>query len=259
MIIDQRLIEYIKKEILNGIHLGEIKNKLVDVGWERKEISEALQLAKKQMPSTSLQIYNLNRYKTIEEQNFENKPKIIIVLIMGIVFVIFCIASITTYFILGEKKSEYAGSSPLTDEKDCGDNFDCFIKSSIDCKLAKVIYVYIADVSGIKKTTTMEYELKGLEANKCIFYMKTKSIDIKYSEQFIQQMKDSGISQDAIIKKEQVENIKADSSEGKEVTCKITSIDLTETLNIWKSNSLQVGTFSDKIWKYAECKGNYFS
>lgn len=143
--------------------------------------------------------------------------------------------------------------------KDCGNDFGCFIEASKSCEPAKVEYIYTAEIFGVEKTTTAYYELKGIEADKCIFYMKTGSIDIKYIDELIQQMKDSGISQEAVSQKEQVENIKADSSEGKDATCKILTSDLTDTLNTWKTNNLQVGTFSAKVWKYSGCIGSYFS
>lgn len=251
MIIDQKLIEYVKKEILRGASSAETRKRLIRAGWREKEVAEAFEFAKKQTHSLNISISNLGGHKIIEE-NAEGKPKIIIALIISIFLVIVCIVGVTTYFVFGEKKSGTGISLSSTesaaglDIKDCTNDFECFIESSKNCGPAKVIYTYTIDISGIKKTTTMEYELKGLEADKCIFYMKTKNLDMKYSEELIQQMKNSGISQESIIKKEQVENIKSDSLEGKEATCKIMPNDLIEMLNIWKSDSSQAGVFSKK-------------
>ena len=159
----------------------------------------------------------------------------------------------------GSSGGSSSGGSSGTGIKDCGNDLGCLIESSKSCESAKVEYTYTAEIFGVEKTTAAYYELKGMEGDKCTFYMKTESIDVGYTDELIQQMMDSGISEDAARQKEQVENIKADSSEGKDATCNILTSDLTDTLNTWKTNNLQVGTFSINIWKYSGCEGSYFS
>ena len=143
--------------------------------------------------------------------------------------------------------------------KDYGTNFETFATSSNTCSLSKVKHVYTTNLFNVTRTTETSYELKGLDGDKCIFYLKTANITVKYDDTLRQETLNSGITPESIQQRENVENIEANKSEGKDGTCKIKPEDLSNVLKIWNSDSLQVGTFPEDVWTYAGCTGSYFS
>jgi len=124
---------------------------------------------------------------------------------------------------------------------DCGTDFDCFIKSSQNCSPAKVTNTVTADLFRVKQTTTSLLEIKGIESDKCIFYIRTEKIDVTFTPETPQEKVDQ---LKEIYKK----------LEGRDGTCKFNTNDLTSMLNRWKE-----GAFSTEDWNVAECQGDYFS
>lgn len=116
------------------------------------------------------------------------------------------------------------GSSGTTTQTtsitNCENDLDCFIKASESCQLAKVNHNYKTELFGAEINKKMYYEIKG-DSDKCLFYLKEEDT-------------------------------------GKEGNCKIAAKDLSATLKVWKTDGMQVGTFSDDVWKNSTCEGSYF-
>ncbi len=79
--VDQRVIDYIKTNLLNGFPLEQIKQALINVGWQQEEIDSAIDSV-----NQSNSIINEN-YKPISEK--KNNKKIILISIT--IVIIFCI------------------------------------------------------------------------------------------------------------------------------------------------------------------------
>jgi hypothetical protein len=124
---------------------------------------------------------------------------------------------------------------------DCGSDLDCFITASQNCQPANITHTITINIFGVEQTTTSYYEIKGLEAGKCIFYLRTEKIDLTFPPETPQDIVDQ---EKEIYKK----------LEGRDGTCKFNTNDLTAMLNRWK-----VGNFSTEDWDVAECQGNLFS
>ena len=84
-------------------------------------------------------------------------------------------------------------------------------------------------------------EIKGVEANKCKFYIKTEKVEVEFPASTPQETVDE---QKALYKQ----------MEGQDGTCKFDQEDLTDMLTRWNA-----GSFSSKDWDVAECSGSYFN
>lgn len=133
-----------------------------------------------------------------------------------------------------------AQETPVITTLDCKQDFDCFIQASQNCKLAKVDYTATTDIFGIKQTTESLLEIKGVESNKCTFYLRTEKIDLAFPAS----MPSEVISQQKEIYKK---------LEGKVGSCKFITSDLTAMLERWKQ-----GNLSTEDFKATECQGTYF-
>ena len=127
-------------------------------------------------------------------------------------------------------------------------NFDCFIDASENCELAKLLNTATVDVTGMITTATTYMELKGIESNKCIYYQRTESVSIEFTDVLVQQMLGSGYTQEQINQQEQTANNNVQQSVGLQQTCKFNQVDLTAMLNRWK-----VGNSSTGDWSVAQC------
>jgi hypothetical protein len=158
---------------------------------------------------------------------------------------------------------EQSVSIPTPEEKllgpiDCGTSIDCLISASKTCSPAKAINTVTFDIFGVKQTRTSFLEIKGKEAGKCIFYLRTEKIDLAFPPSIPQEVINQ---QKAIYKK----------LEGRDGTCKFNPGDLTAMLTRWKEGTFESGTVSCKLtpsgnickteggdFGVAECKGKYF-
>ena len=63
-------------------------------------------------------------------------------------------------------------------DSNCQTNLDCFIEASASCSKHFVTHITTINLFGEEKTTTMHYELEGLESDKCVFYLKTQKTSV---------------------------------------------------------------------------------
>jgi len=123
---------------------------------------------------------------------------------------------------------------------DCNNDLGCLAKESENCNPSKVVNNNATDLFGVRQTTTSFFEIKGMELNKCVFYIRTEKIDLIFppavSQEIVNQQKE-------IYKK----------LEGRDGTCKFITGDLTAMLVRWEN-----GHLSSDDFKTAECNGKYF-
>ena len=182
---------------------------------------------------------------------------------LAITLVIACAVLLLVVFLglqykyIGCCLSEPSGQSSeqITEDEstDCKTDLDCFIKASESCNQAKVTYAETTNVFGIVQTTTLFFEIKGIEEDKCILYIRDEKNDLKLSDETIQQMLAGGATQERIQEQEQRVNEYADLVEGIDGLCKFNTNDLTSMLDKWKA-----GNFSTDDWNVAECSGKMF-
>ncbi len=224
---DQELVNYIKSELLKSVPLNQIRQTLLSQGRSENDINEAI---------------NLTVY---QEQPKKSKWWIIVPVI------IIAVIGVSVFFIFSEKGTIPETKKPeiiIPKEEsiepagpiDCGTNLDCFITASQNCKPSKVTNTITTKIIGVEQTTTSFWEIKGLEENKCLFYIRTEKIDLIFPPEFSQEIVNQ---QKEIYKK----------LEGRDGTCKFNTNDLTSLLNRWK-----VGSFSTEDWAVAICEGTKF-
>jgi hypothetical protein len=123
---------------------------------------------------------------------------------------------------------------------DCKSDLDCFIEESKNCNLSKVINTITTDIFGVKQITTSFFEIKRMESDKCIFYIRTDKIDLTFPPETAQEI----VNQ----QKEIYQKL-----EGRDGNCKFKTSDLTAMLIRWKA-----GDLSSDDFKIAECSGKMF-
>ena len=148
--------------------------------------------------------------------------------------------------------------------------WDCFIYASKNCERSNFTFTKSLDLFGANFTSTMYYELKGLDNAKCIFYLKMEEEHMDYTEETIQQMLESGNTKEEIEQMKEEMNEQIDLIEGKDGQCKIRTDDLTVLLTKWKNGDSEGGVFCQLTsernnceytgdWEvFTDCEGDYF-
>lgn len=261
--IDRRLVDYIKSELSKSTSLEQIRQNLLSKGWSNYDINEAMNLATQQKTLSAPPV----TYK--EPAKKTPKKGIIFILI-----VIVIIGGIFAFFMLREKQVVSETPSQKQTEFanviDCGYDFDCFIGASENCSPANVTDDITLDMFGMLITTTTYLEIKGIEANKCVLYLRTEEQNIDFGDELIQQMLADNITQEEIQQQKQEANEQTKLVEGKDGACRFSNNNyLINLLNKWKEGTLS-GEVSCSLtpeglectstgdWDVAECGGEMF-
>ena len=160
-------------------------------------------------------------------------------IIVLILFVLLLIGGVV-YAIWAYRNDYFPFQKPTT--LDCGQDFDCFIQASQDCRLAKMGSTVTLDILGIgiQQTTTSLLEIRGVEKNKCTFYIRTENIDLEFPPT---------VSPETVNQQREI----YETLEGREGICKFDTSELTSMFVGWKQ-----GNLSTEDFEVAECQGNYF-
>lgn len=147
----------------------------------------------------------------------------------------------------------------ITKVLDCDQDFGCFIQTSAECKPAKMQSTKSLDIFGVTETATSYWEIKGEEAGKCLFYLQTKKIDLKFPPNTPQKQIDE-------------QNKAYDKLEGRDGTCQFENSDLIAMLTRWQKGTFDSGKTSCELspqgndckttggdFAQATCQGSYFS
>lgn len=136
---------------------------------------------------------------------------------------------------------------------DCGADFNCFIQNALSCSHAKVEFSSAADLFGIVTSTSSDLQIKGKSGGRCQFYIKNRKIEVRFSNQTVQQMLQNGLTAAQISASERQATAQAQSGAGLDGTCLFEQSDLDSMLLRWKS-----GSFSSGDYGAAECTGPMF-
>ncbi len=252
--LNQQLIKYVKASLQRDAPLEQIRKNLISSGWSDNEIKWAVDLVQREMHSYP----EIEPKRTFSE--IVSGPTFKFFLIPALIILALLIIIILLYSIFSGNSAETLNLGPETAGLyDCKNNFQCFIDSSKNCEKTKVRQIYKTNIQDIEKTINNYYELRGVESDKCLFYLRVESIDIKYGKELIKSMTDSGISKEGIEQREKVENIQANAKEGSEGTCEIKISDLAPVLETWKLDNSNTGIFPNEVLSYAICSGSYFN
>ncbi|MBI5229668.1 hypothetical protein HY991_06170 [Candidatus Micrarchaeota archaeon] len=137
---------------------------------------------------------------------------------------------------------------------DCKTDLVCLIDLSRDCLPAKAAQVSKANQLGVLQTITYLLETRGMENNKCIFYVRTEKIDLNYSSNLVNKLLAENLTLEQIKTKEEEANKVVDAAEGTDGTCRLEATDLVTVLAKWKASA-----FSSDDLKDARCMGRMFA
>jgi hypothetical protein len=144
----------------------------------------------------------------------------------NIIILIVFIGVIVVWSYLGF--SEVNEVDEVTEIADCGEDLNCFIEKSKNCDLAKINYRATIRVFGMEQAVVFFFEIKGMESEKCLFYMRREEIDLKFTSELIQKMLDRGLTEQEIQQQEQESNNLARNQEGATRACSSDTTDLIE-------------------------------
>ena len=135
--------------------------------------------------------------------------------------------------------------------KDCGNDMDCFIAEAENCSNASMEYSQMLPIFGVEITSVTMLSLEAQE-DKCILHLKTKDIQVRYSNELKQQMKSMNMTD------EQIAEAEVNASKNAQGTkyddkCIFEKEDLTSMLTRWNEGSFSTSDFSN-----AECSGEVF-
>ena len=133
------------------------------------------------------------------------------------------------------------------------DDEDCFFRAAEICRKANVTATKSLDLFGIVITATSYSEIRGGRKGFCTLYFRNEKTDIKFSEELVRKMKESGLTQQEIEQKELKANKDADATEKTEGVCTFKTEHLVALLKKWKN-----GVFSSNDWKDGNCRGTMF-
>lgn len=249
--VNQRLIDYIQQSRTVGQADEQIRASLLANGWQETDINAGFQALGQQIPAhlNSPAVNNINP-TTVKGKS---SKKIIIIAAVALFCLILLGGGAFAYYKYAgngsgqtaqtneEVSQEQKSEEELVQSPDCGEDMDCFIEASKECKESKVVNTVTVDFGSAQQSTTSTYEIKGEEAGKCLFYLKTEKIDVELPP---------GTSPDV----EKQQNDAYNQLEGREGTCKFQTADLTEMLTKWNQGEFSTGDF-DK----GDCDGTYFA
>lgn len=135
---------------------------------------------------------------------------------------------------------------------------DCFLAEAADCSEAK-LETNVTHTLGIIDTTIHSlYEIRGIESDKCVFYIEYLDYYVNVDEiEFLEGLEEYGIILDEtrvtqeteIIEQEETEKLRSE-YKNKHYTCKFETSDLVALLNNWKQGTSSTSDFDD-----GECTG----
>lgn len=173
-----------------------------------------------------------------------------------ILLVIIILGGIIIFFIFSKWNENKVESSKKAQSIDCGNDLDCFISASESCKPATARNMISVNFYGIEENETSLYEIKGLESDKCSFYIEREKMEVTFPP---------GTPQERIDERKKSNEIFI----GKKGTCKFNIEDLTSMLKRWKEGKFKSNVvlcdFPEKkecIMEngdlgIAQCEGNY--
>ena len=138
---------------------------------------------------------------------------------------------------------------PPVEPIDCGDDLECFSDAAENCTLATVEYAIPIDMIGILITSTTYQEILGPEEGLCVFLIRTEDVTVEYGDEVIQQLLDSGLTQEQIEEQRVMAEEQAKQA-GLDDICRAEPDKLMAVINQWSQ-----GNFPLEDWEGIECEG----
>ncbi|MCR4284435.1 MAG: hypothetical protein NUV97_00115 [archaeon] len=194
---------WINKQRTEGFSTDQIREALINNGYTPEDANRALS------QTISFSISKPMPPQREESSPTSNKSKMWLWIIIATIVVAGIIVAL--FLMTGEKGSNAIvviglNTSELTPELqrtggvvDCGivtDELinDCYAFASKECKKARIFRAVPLDMFGTGMFVTQETneEIKGMDGDRCVVYKTIINVTVSFSDELIQQLKDSG-------------------------------------------------------------------
>lgn len=135
---------------------------------------------------------------------------------------------------------------------DCGEDLGCFSAAGENCTPAIVLFSIPLDMFGVLITTTTYQEILGMEEGMCVFRIRTENVTVEYGEEAIQQLRDSGLTDEQIEEQRVMVEQQANQEKMDEI-CRVDTETFTALMDQWAE-----GSYSTEDWEGLECEGEVF-
>jgi len=142
---------------------------------------------------------------------------------------------------------------PTESSIDCETDLDCFYNSLGSCHESSLDYFQSLDMMGAEISTTLHIMVLGPLDDMCVFSVLTDEVKISFSEEAVQQLIDSGQSEEEI-EAQRLAMEQSQASAGYDEVCSGYPEDLIQTLQRWEQ-----GQFSMADWDPFTCEGKIFT
>jgi hypothetical protein len=85
---------------------------------------------------------------------------------------------------------------------DCADDFACFVQAGATCEPAQVVRTIAAEGQGVVLMALTRFELRGLEADRCVLYERTEQAMLRIDPGVVAQLVAAGLPEEQISQQE---------------------------------------------------------
>ena len=85
---------------------------------------------------------------------------------------------------------------------DCQENFNCLVQASITCTPAEAVRTTGITGSGMVLTATTVFEIRGLEAERCVFFQRTVRASMRFDDEMFEQFVQAGLTREQVRQEE---------------------------------------------------------
>ena len=144
-------------------------------------------------------------------------------------------------------------ASPTNTKIDCNEDMACFKQALQNCQPAQVLFSTSIDFFGMLSTSTISLQSQEKDVGTCSLHLKTESVDLTYSDEILEQLKASGMT-DAQIEEQHQTAMDALESGMYDDTCIGMPADFIALLDRWES-----GHFTSDDFTPFSCSGKILS
>lgn len=137
---------------------------------------------------------------------------------------------------------------PLEMSQEC--DFEGLAEASRECRPTEIVCSGTMNWWGIILSAVTRYEIRGMEAGKCVLSQRTEDYDLRFDDVLVEKMLAEGATQEEIDRGEQeARDLARAQTIGLEQICKFDTSDL-----VFLFDQMNEGVFSSSDWEAGDCE-----
>jgi hypothetical protein len=121
---------------------------------------------------------------------------------------------------------------------DCADDFECFVRAGATCTPARVMRTIAAEGQGVILMALTRFELRGLQAERCVLYERTEQAALRIDPAVVTQLRASGLPDEQISQQEEaLSRAYSQMAVGVDGTCTLPPAQLASLLDLLNSGA----------------------